>query len=304
MQIGFVGLGKMGLGMASRLVAAGHEVFGYDRDSSSGRAAAAAKVTTLPSLETLVYNLSAPRVVWLMLPAGEATRDAVAELGGLLHAGDVIVDGGNSYYRDAAMHAATLARDGIGFVDVGTSGGVRGETHGFCLMIGGAPAVAERLAPLFESLAIPGGWARLGPNGAGHFAKMVHNGIEYGVMQAYAEGFAMLEAKHDLDIDLAEVAAIWQNGSVIRSWLLDLIAETFANDQTLADIAPRVADSGEGRWAVQEAVDLNLPAPVITAALLARLGTREPRGFAARLLAAMRQRFGGHAIEREGPNRE
>jgi 6-phosphogluconate dehydrogenase len=296
MQIGFVGLGKMGLGMAARLVRAGHEVVAFDRDPASGRAAAAAKITTRRNLESLVAELSRPRIVWLMLPAGAPTRQTVEALSGLLGEDDIVVDGGNSRYQDAAVHTEILAGSGAAFVDVGTSGGVRGSEQGYCLMIGGEPAALERLAPAFEALSMPGGWGHIGPCGSGHYAKMVHNGIEYGMMQAYAEGFAMLDAKHALDIDLAQIASIWQNGSVVRSWLLELIAETFESDQSLATIAPRVADSGEGRWAVQEAVDLDLPSPVMTAALLARLGSRDERAFGARLLAAMRNRFGGHAI--------
>jgi 6-phosphogluconate dehydrogenase len=300
MQIGFVGLGKMGLGMASRLVRAGHEVVAFDQDPASGRPAAAAKITTRRNLEGLVAELARPRVVWLMLPAGEPTRRTIEALAALLGERDVVVDGGNSHYRDAVVRQDLLAGAGVGFLDVGTSGGVRGAEQGYCLMVGGEPAAFDRLKPVFEALAVPGGFGHIGPSGAGHFAKMVHNGIEYGLMQAYAEGFALLDAKQPLDIDLAQIASIWQNGSVIRSWLLELIAETFESDQALATIAPRVADSGEGRWCVQEALDLDLPAPVITASLLARLGSRDRRAFGARLLAAMRERFGGHAVESEG----
>jgi 6-phosphogluconate dehydrogenase len=241
-----------------------------------------------------------------MLPAGAPTDAAIRSLAGLLQANDVLVDGGNSHYREAVDRSSTLAEAGIHFLDVGTSGGVRGGTDGFSLMIGGAEETIERLKPVFATLApAPDrGWGRVGPVGAGHFVKMVHNGIEYGAMQAFAEGFAILEAKDEFHLDLAQVSRTWQHGSVVRSWLLDLVAETLADDATLQGIAPVVADSGEGRWTVQEAIDLGVSAPVITLSLLARLKSRDEAGFGERLLAALRNRFGGHGIELAAPRDE
>jgi 6-phosphogluconate dehydrogenase len=299
MQVGLVGLGKMGMAILQRLTRGGHDVIGYDVAADAVARCAACGARGAPSLAALASGLRAPRVIWVMLPAGPPTGETIHALAGLLQADDVIVDGGNSHYREAAARSTALAEAGIHFLDVGTSGGVRGDAHGFCLMIGGPERIIERLTPIFVTLApAPDrGWGRVGPVGAGHFAKMVHNGIEYGAMQAFAEGFAILEAKGDLDLDLGQVSRIWQHGSVVRSWLLDLIAEALAENPDLDGIAPVVADSGEGRWTVQEAVDLGVSAPVITLSLLARLKSRDQAGFSERLLAALRHRFGGHAVE-------
>jgi 6-phosphogluconate dehydrogenase len=306
MQIGLVGLGKMGISMLQRLTRGGHEVVGFDLAEGAAERSVALGGTAAQSLEELVGSLRAPRLVWVMLPAGDPTGETIRSLSGLLQANDVLVDGGNSHYGEAAPRSRALAEVGIQFLDVGTSGGVRGARDGFSLMIGGPQETVASLQPIFETLApAPDrGWGRVGPVGAGHFVKMVHNGIEYGAMQAFAEGFAILEAKDDFDLDLEQVSSIWQHGSVVRSWLLDLVSETLADDPTLQSIAPVVADSGEGRWTVQEAIDVGVSAPVITLSLLARLKSRDEAGFSERLLAALRNRFGGHAIEQVDPRDE
>jgi 6-phosphogluconate dehydrogenase len=300
MQIGLVGLGKMGLSLLRRLTGGGHQVVGFDVVPDAVARCVESGGTGASSLDALVSRLHAPRVVWVMLPAGAPTNDTIGSLATLLEPNDVIVDGGNSHYREAASRPRTLAKAGIRFLDVGTSGGVRGATDGFSLMIGGEEDTIEHLRPVFATLApAPDrGWGRVGPAGAGHFVKMIHNGIEYGAMQAFAEGFAILAAKREFDLDLEQVSRVWQHGSVVRSWLLDLVSETLADNPTLEGIAPVVADSGEGRWTVQEAIELGVSAPVITLSLLARLKSRDDAGFSERLLAALRQRFGGHAIER------
>jgi 6-phosphogluconate dehydrogenase len=296
--LGLVGLGRMGANMARRLLAAGHDVVVYDVSADAVQALADAGAAATTSLEALVQRLPQPRHVWIMVPAGEPTEETIARLAPLLAADDVIVDGGNSFYRDSLRRAAELAAAGIHFVDVGTSGGVWGRREGYGLMIGGDHDIVERLRPLFASLAPAAdrGWAHVGPVGAGHFTKMVHNGIEYGLMQAYAEGFAVLRARTNLELDLAAIAEVWRHGSVIRSWLLDLTAAVLSRDAELADIAPYVADSGEGRWTVAEAIELDVPAPVITLALLQRLRSRDADSYADRLLAAMRREFGGHEV--------
>jgi 6-phosphogluconate dehydrogenase len=292
----------MGMPMLQRLTRGGHDVVGFDLAEDAAASCVEFGATAAPSLEVLVSNLRTPRRVWVMLPAGDPTNETIRALSTMLQANDVIVDGGNSHYREAALRSRELAAIGIHFLDVGTSGGVRGLTEGFSLMIGGPEGTIDSLEPIFATLApAPDrGWGRVGPVGAGHFVKMVHNGIEYGAMQAFAEGFAILEAKGDFDLDLERVSSIWQHGSVVRSWLLDLVSETLADDATLERIAPVVADSGEGRWTVQEAIDLGVSAPVITLSLLARLKSRDEEGFSERLLAALRNRFGGHAIEQVG----
>jgi 6-phosphogluconate dehydrogenase len=306
MQIGLVGLGKMGIAMLQRLTSGAHEVIGFDVDADAVASCVELGGTAVQSLDALVSSLSAPRVVWVMVPAGAPTKETIRSLSGLLQANDIIVDGGNSHYREAAIRSGELSELGIRFLDVGTSGGVRGLTDGFSLMIGGPQETVERVKPILTTLAPEPdrGWGRVGPVGAGHFVKMVHNGIEYGAMQAFAEGFAILAAKSDFDLDLAQVSNIWQNGSVVRSWLLDLAVEVLKEDAKLESIAPMVADSGEGRWTVQEAIDLGLSAPVITLSLLARIKSRDEQGFSERLLAALRNRFGGHAIEQADPQDE
>jgi 6-phosphogluconate dehydrogenase len=302
MQIGMVGLGKMGANMTARLQRGGHSVVAFDRSAEALRAAAGAGATAADSLPALVAQLAAPRAVWVMVPAGDATEATLEELAGLLAAGDAVIDGGNSNYKDSMRRAATLAARGVHLVDVGTSGGVWGLREGYSLMIGGDAGAVARLRPVFETLApAPDrGWGHVGPSGSGHFVKMIHNGIEYGMMQAYAEGFAILRRKEALELDLAQVAEIWRHGSVVRSWLLDLTARALAENPTMEGIAPYVSDSGEGRWTVAEAVDLDVPAPVITLALLQRLRSRDAESYGDRLLAAMRNQFGGHAVKREG----
>jgi 6-phosphogluconate dehydrogenase len=301
MKIGMIGLGRMGANMAERLVRAGHEVMGYDRSLGAMTAAEGAGIDSVDSLERLVAALDAPRVVWIMVPAGDPVDMTIGALKPLLSEGDIVIDGGNSYYGDTARRAADLAESGLRMVDVGTSGGVWGLDEGYALMIGGDAGTVEYLSPIFEALApAPDrGWGHVGPSGAGHFVKMVHNGIEYGLMQAYAEGFSILKHKEELGLDLHQIAEIWRYGSVVRSWLLDLTAIALKADSNLTDISPWVSDSGEGRWTVQEAIDLDVPAPVITLALIQRLRSRDDESYADRLLAAMREQFGGHAVRRE-----
>ncbi len=302
MELGMIGLGKMGGNMARRLLRGGHRVVGYNRSPGLTRALESKDgLVAAFSLDELVAQLSPPRAVWVMVPAGEATENTVNALAERLSPGDVVVDGGNSNYKDSMRRAAALQDKGLHFVDVGTSGGVWGLTEGYSLMIGGAKTAVEQLRPVFETLA-PGpdqGWGHVGPAGAGHFTKMVHNGIEYGLMQAYAEGLEILRAKKEFDLDLHQVVQIWRFGSVVRSWLLDLTADALADDPELSDIAGWVADSGEGRWTVCEAIDLDVPVPVITLALQARFISRQDESYAAKLLAAMRNQFGGHAVKRK-----
>jgi 6-phosphogluconate dehydrogenase len=299
MQLGLVGLGRMGANMATRLLDAGHDLVVYDLDPDAAAPLAERGATVADSPADLAARLTAPRHVWIMVPAGAPTQGTVEAVQAGLEPGDAIIDGGNSMYRDSIRRAAGLAERGLHFVDVGTSGGVWGLREGYSLMVGGDEAIVERLRPIFETLApAPDrGWAHVGPAGAGHFTKMVHNGIEYGMMQAYAEGFAIMRARQELDLDLAAIAEVWRHGSVVRSWLLDLTAGVLAQDPDLAGVAPHVADSGEGRWTVAEAIDLDVPAPVITLSLIQRLRSRDTESFGDRLLAAMRREFGGHAIQ-------
>jgi len=303
MQIGIVGLGRMGGNMARRWMRGGHTVVGHVRNAATVQAFAKEGLVPAATLEDLVSRLKPPRAVWLMLPAGGPTEEAVTRLGSLLSSGDALVDGGNTYYKDDVRRAALLAPRGLHYLDEGTSGGVWGLTEGYCLMIGGPAEVVERLRPAFVTLAPAPerGWGRVGPTGAGHFVKMIHNGIEYGMMQSYAEGFALLESKQEFGLDLKQVAAIWQDGSVVRSWLLDLAARALQENPRLEGIEPWVEDSGEGRWTVQESIESAVPAPVITLSLMARFRSRQPGSFADRLLAALRNQFGGHAIKRPGP---
>ncbi len=301
MELGMIGLGKMGANMTERLLKGGHRVVVYDRSPEPVQAAADVGATPSDSLKDLAGKLTAPRAAWVMVPAGEPTEAVVNDLAEILATEDTVIDGGNSNYRDSMRRATMLKERGMYFVDVGTSGGIWGLTEGYSMMVGGGMAVVERLRPIFETLA-PGpdkGWGHVGPSGAGHFVKMVHNGIEYGLMQAYAEGFEILKAKEDFDLDLHQIAQIWRYGSVVRSWLLDLTAAALEQDQDLADIRGWVADSGEGRWTVAEAIDEDVPAPVITLSLLMRLVSRQDKSYAAKLLAAMRNQFGGHAVLKE-----
>ncbi len=301
MELGMVGLGKMGANMTVRLVRGGHRVVGFARTKSVVDAVVAQGAVGASSLADLVRQLAPPRAVWLMIPSGAPVDQTLDQLRPLLAPGDTIVDGGNSYYRDTLRRSALVTGWGFRYVDVGTSGGIWGLTEGYSMMVGGDEADVERLRPILETLA-PGpklGWGRMGPVGSGHFVKMVHNGIEYGLMQAYAEGFSVLQGKTDFALDLHQVAEVWRYGSVIRSWLLELTEAALGENPTLAGIEPWVADSGEGRWTVAEALELNIPAPVITLALQARIRSRETDPFAERLLAMMRNKFGGHEVKRE-----
>jgi 6-phosphogluconate dehydrogenase len=289
MELGMIGLGRMGGNMAERVRRAGHTVVGYDRDP---------KVTDVGSLQELVQRLSAPRAVWVMVPAGEATRATVEGLKEVLEPGDVVIDGGNSHYPDDQAHAKLLAEKGVGFLDVGVSGGVWGLQNGYALMVGGSEEHVEQLKPIFEALKPEGefGFVHAGEVGAGHFAKMVHNGIEYGMMQAYAEGWELLEAS-DLIKNVPETFHSWREGTVVRSWLLDLADRALHDDPDLAKLKGYAQDSGEGRWTVQSAVELGVPLPVITAALYARFASRQDDSPAMKMVAALRNQFGGHAVE-------
>jgi len=291
----------MGANMAERLRRAGHRIVATDRSAAALSAAAKGGLVAAAGLEELVQQLNAPRAIWLMIPSGAPVDAAIAELLPRLAPGDTIIDGGNSNYKDSIRRGAALKAKGLHFVDVGTSGGIWGLKEGYSLMIGGDQDPVHRLTPIFESLA-PGkdqGWGRVGPSGAGHFVKMIHNGIEYGMMQAFAEGFALMHKKEELALDLSQIAEIWRVGSVVRSWLLDLTAAALKEDASLADIKPFVSDSGEGRWTIMEAIDLSVPAPVMTLALMARFRSRDEYSYADRMLAVMRNQFGGHAVTKE-----
>ncbi|GAB4548283.1 MAG: decarboxylating 6-phosphogluconate dehydrogenase [Anaerolineales bacterium] len=301
MDIAIVGLGKMGANMARRLAKGGHRVVGVDRSFDvTQKLADEVGLVAVKTVKDAVAALPAPRAVWVMVPAGAPTNEVINELAGLLSAGDTIIDGGNTFYKDDIRRAVTLKEKGIHYVDVGTSGGVWGLTEGYSMMIGGDDEIVSRLNPIFETLAPAAdqGWGRVGAVGAGHFVKMVHNGIEYGLMQAYAEGFEIMRAKKDFALDLHQVAKIWQVGSVVRSWLLDLTTDALKGDQDLSEIAGYVSDSGEGRWTVFEAIDLDVPAPVITLSLQQRFVSRQKESYAAKLISAMRNQFGGHAIKK------
>jgi 6-phosphogluconate dehydrogenase len=300
MELAMIGLGKMGLNMLTRLVRGGHSVVGFARTDDSVQAAVKNGAQGAHSLEEAVGKLKAPRVVWVMVPAGQTTDDTIEKLSKLLAKGDTVIDGGNSNYKDTLRHAALLEGKGIDFLDCGTSGGVWGLAEGYSLMIGGKSEVMEKMRPIFETLApAPDkGWGYVGPHGAGHYVKMIHNGIEYGMMQALAEGFNIMKAKQEFGLDLAQISEIWRYGSVVRSWLLDLTALALKADPTLSDIQPWVADSGEGRWTVAEAIDHDVPAPIITLALQMRFVSRDNENYSARLLSAMRNQFGGHAVKK------
>jgi 6-phosphogluconate dehydrogenase len=300
MELGMIGLGRMGANMTRRLMAAGHRVVVYDRDKSAVAAMVAEGAAAAESLDAVPGKLSAPRPVWIMVPSGDAVDETIASLGRVLKKGDILIDGGNSNYSDSMRRAASARQSGLDYVDVGTSGGIWGLKEGYSLMIGGSADAVERLRPIFESLAPARdrGWAHMGPSGAGHFAKMVHNGIEYGMMQSFAEGFALLEKKKEFGFDLARVAETWRHGSVVRSWLLDLTADALRENPTLQGIGAQVADSGEGRWMVAEAIASDVPCPVITLSLLERIRSRVSDSFGNRILAVMRNKFGGHAIQK------
>jgi 6-phosphogluconate dehydrogenase len=299
MDLGLVGLGKMGANMTTRLVNGGHRVVAYDRNPDAVRRTEAAGAEGVSSLEAIVGALPPPRAVWLMLPAGAPTESTIAALAERLESGDVIVDGGNTHFNDDIRRAETLGSRGVHYLDAGTSGGIWGLREGYCLMIGGDAAAFNRLEPLFKTLAPPDGYLHVGPAGAGHYVKMVHNGIEYGLMQAYAEGFELMQ-QSEYDIDLAKVSALWMQGSVVRSWLLELAARALAEDPELATLEAYVEDSGEGRWTLQEAIAHAVPMPVLTAALFTRFRSRQDNPFTERLLAALRRQFGGHAVRAAG----
>lgn len=301
MDIAMIGLGRMGANMAERLHRGGHRVIGVDPGEAARASAAERGFDVSASAAEALAKLSVPRVVWLMVPAGEVVDQTLASLSPHLSEGDVVIDGGNSYYKDSMRRAAQLLEEGVTYLDCGTSGGVWGLQEGYSLMIGGDAAASERVGAIFRTLAPAEdrGWAHVGPSGAGHFCKMVHNGIEYGMMQAYAEGFALMQRKTEFNLDLGQVAAAWQHGSVVRSWLLYLSADALSRNPTLDDIAPFVPDSGEGRWTVAEAIDLDVSAPVITLSLLERLRSREKNSFSDRMLSALRNQFGGHAMVKE-----
>jgi 6-phosphogluconate dehydrogenase len=299
MEIGFIGLGRMGGNMVERLLRGGHRVWAYTTHAEAAGRVSAAGGSTVDSLPALVQSLSKPRAIWIMIPSGAPVDHTIESLAPYLQRSDTLIDGGNSNYKDSMRRAAMLQSKGIEFLDVGTSGGIWGLKEGYSMMIGGAKPAVDRLRPLFETLApsANSGWGHMGPSGAGHFVKMVHNGIEYGMMQSFAEGFSVLEHKKEFSLDLHQIAEVWRTGSVVRSWLLDLIAAELSGNPGLEAIAPVVADSGEGRWTVAEAIDLDVPAPVITLSLIERLSSRDKDSFSRRLLAAMRHQFGGHAIE-------
>jgi len=297
MQIGMVGLGKMGLNMVRRLRLGGHDVVAFNRAREPYAAAKEAGAKTVDSLAELTAALRPSRAVWMMVPAGDATAQVERDLSSLLSPGDLIIDGGNSNYKSSIAAAARLAEKKIDFLDIGTSGGIWGLEVGYCMMVGGRRSAVERVAPALDTLAPPNGWAHVGPSGAGHYVKMIHNGIEYGMMAAYAEGFEIL---HDsrFELDLAQIANLWNQGSVVRSWLLELAADAFGKNPDLVGIKDFVADSGEGRWTVAEAIDLEVPAPVITLSLLQRLASRQDSSFSAKVLAALRNEFGGHGVKK------
>jgi 6-phosphogluconate dehydrogenase len=301
MQLGLIGLGKMGGFMAERIRLGGHQVVGFDFNAEAVAKLSASGNVGVSSLEELVQKLEAPRAIWLMVPAGAPVDETIAKLEPFLAPGDTIIDGGNSNYKDSMRRHDEAKAKGFNFVDVGTSGGVWGLKEGYSMMIGGDKDPVEHLRPIFEALAPAKdkGWGHVGPAGAGHFVKMVHNGIEYGLMQAYAEGFTILEKKEVLDLNLPQIARIWQVGSVVRSWLLDLTADALEKNPTLDGLEAYVADSGEGRWTVFEAIDLNVSAPVITESLIRRIRSREENNFTDRMIAIQRNAFGGHAVKKD-----
>ena len=298
MRLGMVGLGRMGGNMSIRLLRRGHEVVGYARSEDSRNRVAQHGANSAASLEELVAALEPPRAVWAMVPAGDPTESTVAALGRLLQAGDVVVDGGNSLFRDSVRRAAELSKLGVMFVDAGVSGGIWGLEEGYCLMLGGEPKAIDRLEPVLADLAPEKGWARVGPSGSGHFVKMVHNGIEYGLLQSFGEGFEILNASV-YDLDLHQVAELWRRGSVVRSWLLDLLAAALSSDPELERVRGYVEDSGEGRWTVLSAIDEEVPAPVTALSLFARFASRQEESFSAKVIAALRREFGGHAVRED-----
>ena len=297
MQLGMIGLGRMGGNMVRRLMRGGHELVVYDRKPEAVAEMVPLGAQGASDVADLCVRLQPPRVVWVMVPAGAPVDDTIAELGDQLAAGDIVIEGGNSNFHDTMRRASQLRERGIDMVDCGTSGGIWGLDNGYCLMVGGPNHAVARCEPLFMTLAPPDGYAHVGPSGAGHYVKMIHNGIEYGMLQAYAEGYEILHQSVDFQLDLRQIAAVWNHGSVVRSWLNELAERAFAGDPGLASIKGYVEDSGEGRWTVQEAIDLNVPAPVITLSLLARFASRRDESFSAKVIAALRHEFGGHAVK-------
>jgi 6-phosphogluconate dehydrogenase len=302
MQLGMIGLGKMGGNMTERLIRGGHQVVVYDLDPELTRRVGAAEgASAASSLEEVMQSLEAPRVVWVMVPAGDATEQTLQRLARHAEPGDILIDGGNTMFRDTVRRAAELGERGIHLIDAGTSGGVWGLEVGYCLMVGGPEEAVRRCEPIFRTLAPEDGFARVGPSGAGHFVKMVHNGIEYGLLQAYAEGFEILHASQ-FPLDLRQISGLWNHGSVVRSWLLELLERAYEQEGAeLERIRGWVADSGEGRWTVETALDLDVPAPVITLSLLSRFRSRQPESYSAQVIAALRNQFGGHAVREAKP---
>ena len=296
MQLAMIGLGRMGGNMVQRLVQGGHELIAYDQSADAVKAQVGKGVKAAKDIADVARQLAPRRVVWVMVPAG-AVESTIEQLVPHLSRGDIVIDGGNSNFRDSLRRAEALKAHGIEFVDVGTSGGIWGLTLGYCLMIGGSPAAFQYCEPIFRSLATAEGYAHVGPCGAGHYVKMVHNGIEYGLLQAYAEGYEILHASQDFTLHLGQIAKLWNHGSVVRSWLNELAERAFSRDDQLAAIRGYVEDSGEGRWTVEEAMRLDVPAPVITLSLLARLRSRQEESFGAKVIAALRHEFGGHAVQ-------
>jgi 6-phosphogluconate dehydrogenase len=302
MKIGFVGLGRMGANMVERLLYKGHQVIGFDINEGARKSSAEKGMEIADSLPDLARKLSSPKIIWIMLPAGKPTEETITILSGLLAEGDILIDGGNSYYKDSMRMAAILNEKGIFFLDAGTSGGIWVLEKGCCLMIGGEKNIFERVEPLFKSLSPEEGYAHVGKTGAGHFVKMIHNGIEYALLQSYAEGFEIMEAKKEFDLDLKMISRLWNHGSVVRSWLLELAERVFEKDAHLESILGYVEDSGEGRWTAIEAMEKNVPAPVITLSLLHRIRSRQADSFSAKLIAALRNEFGGHRVKSKSPS--
>ncbi|HEY2804926.1 MAG TPA: decarboxylating 6-phosphogluconate dehydrogenase [Gemmatimonadales bacterium] len=298
MQLAMIGLGRMGGNMVERLLKGGHTVVVFDRSADAVSASVAKGASAAKSLADLAKQLSVPRVIWIMVPSGQPVEDTIAELLPHLARGDILIDGGNSNFKDSMRRADMLGQKAIEFVDAGTSGGIWGLTVGYCLMVGASPGAYATCEPIFKTLAPPNGCAHVGPPGSGHYVKMVHNGIEYGMLQAYAEGYEILHASKNFELDLAQISALWNQGSVVRSWLNELAASAFEKDGDLKDLKGFIADSGEGRWTVQEAIDLDVPAPVITLSLLTRLRSRQDESFGAKVIAALRNEFGGHAVKK------
>jgi len=297
MELGMIGLGRMGANMTERLVRGGHRIISYDRSPEAIQRVVDKGALGARSLSDFVKQLTPPRAIWLMVPSGDAVDQTIEQLLPNIVKGDVLIDGGNSNYKDSIRRAEKLTAQGMHFVDAGTSGGVWGLQNGYCMMVGGEQAIVERLAPIFTTLAPKDGYLHVGPSGAGHFVKMIHNGIEYGMLQAYGEGFELLKASQ-FELDLAKISHLWNQGSVVRSWLLELAEDAFQKDPQLASIQGYVDDSGEGRWTVQEAIDKSVPAPVLMLSLFARFASRQKDSFSAKVIAALRNEFGGHAVKK------